>query len=162
MKEASPEPQVLLWHKVYCALMTLIYVVSTLLGAGMMLFANRIADAHNPAAQFIVQGFVMAAMGSVFTAAFFASFFLPRAPWAWVYHIVLISLGLTSCCCLPASVPLLIFWLKPETQGYFGRKSQPSPETTAQTQDELPEIEVEPTGEHKASNEEGSSENPQA
>lgn len=118
---AEDTPKVLLWHRIYCAVMVLIYLVSTAGGAAMMLFAHRIADAHNPAAQFIVQGFLMAALGSIFTAAFLASFFLPRAPWAWVYHIVLISLGMTSCCCLPACVPLLIFWLNPETQSYFGR-----------------------------------------
>lgn len=151
------EPKVLLWYRIYCALMVLLYVVSTVLGAVMMLFADRIANAQNPAVQFIIQGFVMAAMGSILAAAFFASFFLPRTPWAWVYHIVLISIGMTSCCCLPACVPLLIFWLKPETQSYFGKKqhSQQPPETAykaheqSREEPELPEIEVQPTGEHK-------------
>jgi hypothetical protein len=36
--------------------------------------------------------------------------------------MVLICIGMNSCCLLPASIPLLIFWIKPETKTYFGRK----------------------------------------
>jgi len=28
---------------------------------------------------------------------------------------------LTSCCILPAAVPLLIYWVKPETKAWFNR-----------------------------------------
>jgi hypothetical protein len=28
---------------------------------------------------------------------------------------------MTSVCCIPACVPLLIYWIKPETKAYFGR-----------------------------------------
>jgi hypothetical protein len=58
---------------------------------------------------------------STFAVIFFLSFFLKPQAWTWFYHIILISVGLTSPCTLPASVPLLIYWLKPETQRYFGR-----------------------------------------
>jgi hypothetical protein len=43
-------------------------------------------------------------------------------PWLWTYDLVIICLGMTSACFLPACIPLLIFWLKPETKHYFGRK----------------------------------------
>jgi hypothetical protein len=39
----------------------------------------------------------------------------------WVYDLVVICLGMTSACILPASVPLLIFWLKPEVKSHFGK-----------------------------------------
>lgn len=42
-------------------------------------------------------------------------------PWLWTYDLVIICLGMTSTCILPASIPLLIFWLKPETKRYFGK-----------------------------------------
>jgi hypothetical protein len=51
-------------------------------------------------------------------AAFVAALFLPRKRWAWVCHMVLICLGLTGCF-FPASLPLLLFFIKPETQAYF-------------------------------------------
>jgi hypothetical protein len=33
---------------------------------------------------------------------------------------VIICLGMTSACFLPVCIPLLIFWIKPETKLYFG------------------------------------------
>jgi predicted Co/Zn/Cd cation transporter (cation efflux family) len=45
---------------------------------------------------------------------------LPKKKWAWIYGFVPICIGLTSCCSLPFSIPLLIFWLKPETKAFFG------------------------------------------
>jgi hypothetical protein len=56
-------------------------------------------------------------------AAFTAGIFLKPAPWVWVYDIVLIAIGLTSCLTMIASIPLLIQWLKPEVQRYFGRSA---------------------------------------
>jgi hypothetical protein len=46
---------------------------------------------------------------------------MPRRPWAWIFGLVLICIGLTSLCCLPVAIPLLLSWLKPETKSYFGR-----------------------------------------
>jgi hypothetical protein len=33
----------------------------------------------------------------------------------------MMAIGMTSCCFLPFLIPLLIYWLKPETKAYFGR-----------------------------------------
>ena len=43
--------------------------------------------------------------------------FLPRKPWVWIYSLIIIGLGMTGCC-LPACIPILIFWIKPEVQIY--------------------------------------------
>ena len=40
-----------------------------------------------------------------------AAIFLPPRPWVWIYDLVLIAIGFMSCCILPFSVALLIFWL---------------------------------------------------
>jgi hypothetical protein len=37
----------------------------------------------------------------------------------WIYGIVLIALGMTSACFVPACIPLLIYWLKPDAKSYF-------------------------------------------
>ena len=47
--------------------------------------------------------------------------FLPPRPRVWIYNIVVIALGFASCCCMPATIPLLIFWLRDDTKHYFGR-----------------------------------------
>jgi hypothetical protein len=59
-------------------------------------------------------------MGVALAAPFAVAPFLPRRRWVWVLHVVLIALGMTSCACIPATVPLLIFWIRPETQAWFG------------------------------------------
>ena len=42
--------------------------------------------------------------------------------WLWIYDLIIICLGMTSACFWPAVIPLLIFWLKPETKRHFGRR----------------------------------------
>ena len=46
--------------------------------------------------------------------------FLPRRKWVWIYDLVVICLGMTSCCTLPVCIALLIFWIRPETRQFFG------------------------------------------
>jgi len=47
--------------------------------------------------------------------------FLRPKPWVWIYDLVIICMGMTSACFLPAAIPLLIYWLKPEVKAHFGR-----------------------------------------
>ncbi len=61
----------------------------------------------------------------VFICVAFAAFYgvaamVPYKPWGWTMGLVAITLGLMSCMAV-ASVPLLIYWLKPETRAAFGR-----------------------------------------
>ena len=48
-----------------------------------------------------------------------APFVLPRRPWVWVYDMVIICVGMPTGWLLPFSVPLLVFWLKPEVKAWF-------------------------------------------
>ena len=59
-------------------------------------------------------------MGIGLAGVFFVALVLPRKPWAWIVHIVLICLGLTGCPTLFICIPLLIYWIKPETKAWFG------------------------------------------
>jgi hypothetical protein len=69
-----------------------------------------------------IEGILFIGLGIPLMVVFAIAPFLPKKPWVWIYGIVLIGLGMTSVCCLPATIPLLIFWIKPETQQFFGRK----------------------------------------
>ena len=51
-----------------------------------------------------------------------AAIVLPPRPWTWIYGFVPICIGMTSCCILPFSIALIVFWIKPETRHYFGRE----------------------------------------
>jgi hypothetical protein len=60
-----------------------------------------------------------------FSIAMFGACLLPLVvqprPWLWTYDLIVICAGMTSLCFLPASIPLLIFWMKPEIKSYFGK-----------------------------------------
>ena len=68
-----------------------------------------------------MMGALLGGLGFVFFVMYLVPYVLPRRPWVWVYDIVLIAIGLTSCLTLPLALPLLIFWLKPEPKAWFGR-----------------------------------------
>lgn len=76
-------------------------------------------EAKTMSAVFIVFGLVLG-------VPFAAAPFLPRQSWVWVFGLVLICIGLTSTCCLPVCIPLLILWLKPEMKAFYGREVSPT------------------------------------
>jgi MFS family permease len=116
-------PGVVTWYRVYCGALAVVYLALVVGGVAFMFFSDRIAQGDDEVPQWfgIVYGAVLIVLGLVFLSAYLAAFFLPAKPWVWIYGIVLISIGFTSACCLPFSIVLLIFWLKPECKVYFGR-----------------------------------------
>ena len=117
----AAKPGVVGWYYAYCAAMALLYLFCIAIGVAGVVFRNEIADRDSPPEVIALLGVMFAVLGVVLMVAFAAAPFLSPRPWAWIYHLVLIALGMTSACCLPASVPLLLFWIKPETRAYFGR-----------------------------------------
>ena len=103
--------------------MATLYLGCVVAGALLILFRRQIADwppKDEPGA-ILVYGLVFLVLGVVLLAVFAVGFVLPRKPWAWVAHLVLIAIGLTSCCTMPAAIPLLVAWLKPDLRAWFGR-----------------------------------------
>lgn len=118
MNGDQPQPQVLLWFKVYCGVMAFIYFLFILFGLVFMILGP--SDPEVTTAEAIFLGIIMSGVGLVFGAAFAVPFFAPKKKWSWIYSIILIALGMTSCCVLPFAIPLLIFWLKPEVKVLYG------------------------------------------
>lgn len=115
--QAATPPRVLKWYRVYAGALAAAFLGIILLGIALPVIDPGRQD-DMPA------WFVPAAMigcSLPFLAAYVAAFFVPAKPWAWTYHLVLIAGGLTSACCMPVCIALLIAWLKPETKAYFGR-----------------------------------------
>lgn len=107
------------WYKAYCALMAVLYLFIVV--AGIFFIAAAPTDRNMSAEEAQVMGAVMVFMGIALAIPFAIGAFLPQKSWAWVFGLVLICIGLTSVCCMPATIPLLIHWIKPETKSYFGR-----------------------------------------
>ena len=117
-------PPVYKWFVAYCILMALLYLTTAVMGI-VFLFIEP--DRDMSAAEARLMGAVFLILGlAVFVPYAFAPF-LPRKSWVWVLGLVLICLGLTSACCLPVCIPLLIFWMKPETKAFYGRTPNPLP-----------------------------------
>jgi hypothetical protein len=117
------KPGVVTWYRVYCGLMALMYFAVAALGIVGLFFQKEMTSGPDPMPPFVAlfMCLLWLALGLAFAAIFVAPFFIPPRPWAWIYHLVLIAIGMTSPCCMPASIPLLIFWLKQDTRAYFGR-----------------------------------------
>lgn len=116
----STQPSAVTWFKVYCAVLALLY-----LGMGIMtliLFTNsRKMDFSRPEMQIAAVAIVGTSL--VCFSAYVLPFFVEPRPWVWIYGIVLIAVGMSSTCFLPACIPLLIFWFKPDVKSYFGKSS---------------------------------------
>ena len=112
-------PKVVFWFRIYSGCLCFIYLLVA--GASLFFFFADPADLEMPAAgaRFIGVMFVLMGLG-LFAACLLPLVMKPR-PWLWIYDLVIICLGMGSPCFLPACIPLLIFWIKPETKSYFGR-----------------------------------------
>lgn len=112
-------PPVVLWYKIYVGLCALMYVGVFAFGVFITVMPD-FADTGEDAAVLMVQGVMMIVLGIGLTALYVAPFFVKPSKNAWILGIACIGLTLTSCCFLPFGIPLLIYWLKPETKAYYG------------------------------------------
>ena len=115
-------PAVYKWFVVYCILMALAYLTLAVMG---IVFGFIEPDREMSAAEAKLMGVVFVILGLALCFPYAVAPFLPRKSWVWVFGLVLICIGLTSLCCLPVCIPLLIHWLKPEMKAFYGRTENP-------------------------------------
>jgi hypothetical protein len=108
------------WYRVYCAVLAVIYLLLT--GVGALMAYYQPSTSQQSAQESMILGVVYAVLGIVFFGVFAVALLLPRKPFNWIVGIVMMAIGMTSCCFAPFLIPLFIYWLKPETKAYFGRK----------------------------------------
>lgn len=107
------------WYRVYCGVMTVLYLATIALGIFLATTAPRTRDYSSE--ETFIMGIVYTVLGVVFLLIFAVALMLPRKSYNWIVGIIMMALGMTSCCFVPFLVPLLIYWIKPETKAYFGR-----------------------------------------
>lgn len=112
-------PAVIKWYKVYCGVLCFIYLCTA--AASLIFFLGSPEDLDMSAFGAKLMGVFLLVMGLVLFLVCLLPFLLKPRPWLWGYGIGLICLGMTSACFVPACVPLLIFWFKPETKEYFAK-----------------------------------------
>lgn len=114
-------PAVWYWYVTYCVAMLLLYLACAAGGAALLGFAEELAadDPDMSASEARVMGVVFVAISIPLILMYGAAPLLPKGKVAWILGIVNIAIGLTSACCLPVCIPLLIFWLKPEMKEFM-------------------------------------------
>ncbi|MFN3167817.1 MAG: hypothetical protein ACE37H_12210 [Phycisphaeraceae bacterium] len=126
------KPSVIAWFKAYAVFMVLLYIGVTALGLFMVSNADTLftpeprpgSSVPTSSEEAVFMGVVYAALGVVLAIVFAVSLFTPRRFWGWVYNLVMICIGLTSCCFWPITIPLLIYWIKPEVRAWY--KNEPA------------------------------------
>ena len=111
-------PGVVTWFKVYCGILCCIYL--GIASLSLILFRVPPEEMDMSAGEARGLGIAVLVAGLLFFAVCALPFFVEPRPWVWAYGLGLICLGMTSACFLPACVPMLIYWIKPEAKRYFG------------------------------------------
>lgn len=119
MPDTPAPPPVLWWFRLYCLVLCVIYLLTALAGIPFLVLSPADLDMPPAAARLVGSGLMIMGLGLLAASA--APLLLRPRPWVWVYNLVIICLGLTSACFLPACIPLLIYWIKPEVKAHFGR-----------------------------------------
>ena len=114
-------PGVVKWFYAYTVLWILVYLFALGAGVALAMTPETFADEQHPPEALKFQGIAMSVISVPLIAFFVVALFLPRKPGVWIYHLVVVCFGFLSCCFWPMSIPLLIFWLKPETKLWYGR-----------------------------------------
>jgi hypothetical protein len=114
-------PSVWIWFIVYCCLVALVGAFYVLIG--VIAIVSPSTDPNVSRESSLIGGLFFVIFYGLIGAVFGAAPFLPKQPWVWIYDLVLICLSLPVCCCTPFAIPLLIFWLKPETKAFFNMQS---------------------------------------
>ncbi|CAN5756878.1 hypothetical protein BH23PLA1_BH23PLA1_10060 [soil metagenome] len=114
-------PQVWTWFVVYCVVMCLFALLSVGLGVLVLMLPQLDPQADIEPEMAMIMGGAYIVIGLILVLPYLIAPFLPKRPWVWVFDLVLICLGFTNCCTIPACIPLLIYWIKPETREFFGK-----------------------------------------
>lgn len=117
---AATAPPVVLWARVYAGVLALVYVLVALVGVFVLVMGVSIGPGSKDALPAAVMGGIYIVLGVAFAIPTTWGVFAGRKKYAWYLHMVLICLGFSSCACLPFCIPLVIYWLKPETKAWYG------------------------------------------
>ena len=111
------------YARIFAVAMSLLYVGCALFGVVSLLGGAAADAAHSEQRiELMIKGVIMLVMG-VPLAILCAYAFIrteQRTKGMYTLHLVLQGLACTSCCCIPAALPLLLAWLKPEVKQWYG------------------------------------------
>ena len=115
-------PAIVAWARAFAGVVALVNLFTAITSAFMLVVAvSQPHSMHDPAVairSFVIMGFLGTALTIAGTKAFFRA--NERTPATYTTFLVLMAGTTVSCFCLPAALPLLFLWLKPEVKAWFG------------------------------------------
>ena len=115
---AAPTPGSVRIYAMYRVGMIAFYL--GFVGLGGWAFATDL----NPDQGGPLMGLTIAIVGLLCAVFNAASFLLPRKPWAWNVHLILIALGVIGVISTPPALLVAILWFRRDTLAYFGQDLQ--------------------------------------
>jgi hypothetical protein len=101
----------------YAVVMMLSSMVSAVYGC-LVIRGDVLAEQYSPELRRL-WGIVVVSASVATALLYLVGIVAPKRPWGWVYKLVLICLGLTSCWLWPLTIPVLRRWLKPDMKRYY-------------------------------------------
>ncbi|QQS40556.1 MAG: hypothetical protein IPM63_14465 [Acidobacteriota bacterium] len=120
-RETDLGKKVLFWFRIYSGLMVLLCLPVIGLGVILISLAGTF-ESQDPQGD-IAAGLIFGIGGAALAVFYGFGAFLRRSPSGWFIGKILILFGLPVCFLLPATIPLLMAWSKPDSRVYFGRYS---------------------------------------
>ncbi len=114
----AERPGVVVWARVYAIAFAVMYLLTTCFGVFLLFMAGNLHGDREATA--MIEGIVMLVLGPALMVLSIVAAAAPRKKWGWIVNVCLMGLGCTSCMCMPAAIPLLVFWLKPEAKRWYG------------------------------------------
>ena len=112
-KEFNANPAVKTYQRIYVILMFLMYAVIVALVIAALLNRETVSRQFSvEPIELIINLLVYGLLSAVLAMVFMLGLFWHRGKGGWIYNLILICLGLTSCCTWPMTIPLLLFWIK--------------------------------------------------
>lgn len=122
MEEERP-PEAVYYFRIYAVVMILILLAGFGVGLYLMLkpLMSGTAGTTSATGDWIF-GLFMAGMTFALLIPHAVALFAGRAKWNYTLIMILVGLNIlwSNCWCIPVTVPLLIYWMKPETKRWFG------------------------------------------
>lgn len=112
-------PGVILWYRIYNVLTVVMYLVLTAF-FWWVKSSGLEFDSPEEEMEIAIYAWVFLVIGLPLAFFHLVCSFMTHRRWHWVLGFFPIGIGLTGCC-MPVCIPLLIYWLKPETKAWLGR-----------------------------------------
>ncbi|MFO0552346.1 MAG: hypothetical protein U0271_28420 [Polyangiaceae bacterium] len=118
-QQPETEPSAVKWGRFFAWALAALYVFCVLGGVLILLFLPNPWKPVNNQMPPGVTAIILIVVGIPAIIMSLLAARMNRTSGTWTLNLVLQALAMTSCCCMPLAIPLLIQWLKPETKKWF-------------------------------------------